>query len=322
MRYVAVIAFVIACGDGGAAVQDAAIDTAPQDAATDPDADAPPTGHYVIDRVNLPTSSALARTYAFDLDNNTSPDNALGQLIANLPVGLGLYGQNATTAAIDRGDVIMLADVGADDYVNDPMVTFTLYQGENPMPMPCSSAQDPVCRRHLAGTGSFSINAAAPIDPRLSGSIGGGQLSAGPGHLTVQLTFADSPTITVTLLSARADLTSTTATLSGRIGGAISPTDVTTKIIPALSDGFQAIVAQECTMLSNPPSCGCPQSSRGEMVKAQFDTNQDCNISVGEVQSDSLVSGLLAPDVTVESMQAVSFAFGLHAVTGAFTDPQ
>ena len=320
-----VVVIFVACGSNGGSNPkiDAAIDAPPDAPAKLIDAPEPPLGfnHYVVDKVSLPANNTQARAYGLDLNNDQTVDNQLGMVIATLS-GMGLDSQAAMNKSIDQGDSIMLGNLGALDFTTDAMSTFTIVQGENPMPSPCANAQDTMCRKHLAGTGSFSLKPSAPIDPALMGMIAAGKLTAGPGHLTIQFTMAYSPSITVTLIGARVELMTTKTSLMGKLGGAISQADIDSKVLPAMRDGFQAKVGQDCTMLTSPPMCGCAQNSSGKTMLGLFDTSpKDCNISVTEVQNNSLIVSLLAPDVTVENKQALSFGVGITAVPGGFAQP-
>jgi hypothetical protein len=318
MRICLVIALAMIVGCGGdddcceIKTPDAAID-GPQLPATH--------HHYVIDKVTVPQSNTQARDLGLDLNGDQTIDNQLGMVLSTF-ASMGLDPQVEMDKLIDTGAGIMLGDLGADDLTNESFATFTIYQGANPMPAACAGSTDTVCRKHLTGSAAFSIKAGAPIDPPLTGAIVNSKLVAGPGHLTLQLVFAGSMPFTVTLLGARVDLTNTATSSSGKLGGAVTKTDLDTKIIPAMRAGFQVAVMRDCTMLTSPPSCGCVQDSSGKTLLGLFDTSpKDCSISVAEVQNNSLIVSLLAPDVTVEGMQALSIGLGVHAVGGTFTAP-
>jgi hypothetical protein len=236
---------------------------------------------------------------------------------------MGIPTQITMDRAVDTGTALTLVDLGANDLTTAANATFTLYKGANPMPTPCANAQDTVCRKHLAGTGSFAVDATAPTDTPLAGAITAGKLTAGPGHLTIQFTLADTAPVMITLIGARVELSAVTATaVTGKLGGGISVTDINTKLIPAMRDSFDAQVMKDCTMLQSPPTCGCPTNSLGKQLVGLFDTTpNDCSISLSEVQNSSLIMSLLAPDITVENMQALSLGIGVHAVPGGFAAP-
>jgi len=296
------------------------------DAAVDVAIDTPPAPpghyHYVIDKVMLPSTNNEARSYGLDLDMDSYVDNQMGMVIATF-AGMGVSSQTMMTKAIDSGSVIMLGDLYSLDLSNGIPATFTLFQGMHPTPPACAGPQDTTCRKHLNGNAAFDIDATAPVDPPLSGSTISMQYDGGPGHLTVQFVIGTSKAARVTLLGAHAKLAniSEASVQSAVIAGGISTTDLDMKVIPAMREGFMATVMQDCTMLSSPPACGCAANSTGKTYIGLFDTNSNCDISVDEVRNNSLIVSLLAPDVTLEGQQALSFGFGATFVKGAFIAP-
>jgi hypothetical protein len=315
MHLVAALGSLVGCGEVPL-VPDAAID-----AEGVIDTPPPPAhSHFVIDRFTLPTTNAQARDLGFDLDGDLSTDNQLGMVLSALSQQ-GFDNQLGMDQAIDRGTAIMLGDLAVYEWSPTGMATFTIFQGANPVPPACEGPQDQTCRKHLNGSGSFSLKPGATDTP-LSGTLVDGTLTAGPGHLTIQLSLIDSAPVTVTLLGARINVLTTAATLSGKLGGAVTMADVNDKIIPAMRDSMQASVVRDCTMLQSPPGCGCAADSTGKTHVGMFDTNpQDCSISVEEVRDNSLIVSLFTPDVIVEGVSALSVGVGLHAVVGAFAQP-
>ncbi|HEY5944012.1 MAG TPA: hypothetical protein VIV40_00900 [Kofleriaceae bacterium] len=326
MRSGAMVMLVIlaGCGDDDCCTMtpiDAAVDAAVDTVVID----SPPLPavhqHYVIDQLLLPATNTQARDYGLDLNSDGTVDNQFGMVISTL-AGMGLDSQTAQDKLLDTGTAIMLGDLGADDLVAESTATFTIYQGANPTPPACASAQDTVCRKHFTGTATFSLEAGAPIDTPLLGAIVNSELTAGPGHLTIDLVLLASMPIRVTLLGARVKLTSSATSETGKLAGAVSMADMNTKVIPAMRNGFEAAVMADCTMLSSPPACGCPADTTGKTLLGLFDTDpKDCSISVSEVQNNSLIVSLFTPDVTVEGMPALSLGVAVHAVGAGFTAP-
>ncbi len=333
----AVLVGIAGCGGDGAAVrrdaavmqQDAATDAA-IDAAIDaaPPIDAPqPPGahyHYVLEKVNIPTTNTEAREFGLDLNANGTIDNQLGMVFVTLS-SMGIETEPWTDKQIDTGTELMLADLSALDFTNAQASTFTIYQGSNPMPAACAGSGDTVCRKHLTGSASFTA-LTAPVDPLLVGNVVNGTYTTatGPGHLTIQLAFPETTPTQVTLLGARVKLVgpSSTALPNAILAGGVTKSDVDDKIIPAMRTGFMAVVTRECTMLSNPPACGCPQGSKGRTYLGLFDANQNCDIALDEVRNNSLILSLLTPDVTIEGKPCVSIGVSTQAVPASFADPQ
>jgi len=323
MRYRSIALLLLAaCGSSsGSKPVDAAIDSH-----SFPPIDAPPDSpmaqgthsHYVVDKVNVPTTTNQARMYGLDLDGNGTVDNQLGMVMATL-TSQGANLQGITDHAVNVGNILMLADVQTSAFDNATAAGFTLYVGQNAMPAPCSSSTDTVCRHHLAGTGTFDV-AATPRDPELVGNFVSGVYTGGPGHLPVQVSFGAGQPVTFDLLGARVKVSgSATAITSGIVAGGVSTNDVMTKIFPGLQVAFTAQVAADCTMLANPPTCGCTSGSTGATLLGLFDTNHDCAISVAEIAGNSLVQSLFAPDITLEGQMCLSLGVGFTAVPGTFT---
>jgi len=287
------------------------------------DAPAPPPGHhhYVIDRATLPETNTQARDSALDLDGDGAVDNQLGMVFSTF-AGMGFHLGAAMTNEIDTGKVIMLADLYAPDLASAPDATFALYQGSDPMPAACASTSDTTCRRHLAGTGTFSIKAST-ADPPIAAPLLVGLFAGGPGHVTIQLGFGGTPAV-VTLVGAhvRLQMPAETGFSDAILAGGVVQADVDGKLVPSFRDGFMVRVKQDCTMLSSPPGCGCVAETGGKTFIGLYDADHNCDISVEEVRKNPLTMSLLAPDVMVEGMPALSLGVKVSAVRGGFVAPQ
>ncbi|HUJ59590.1 MAG TPA: hypothetical protein VLX92_13885 [Kofleriaceae bacterium] len=326
-RHPVALALVLAaCGSSSHSLPPDASPDAPRpiDAAPPPDMalDAPsPTGmhyHYVIDHVNVPTTSAQAQADGLDLDGNGTIDNQLGNVLATF-TSQGFDFQTTVSQDVDDGAIIMLGDLQASALDNASDAGFTLYTGTNPQPPACSSPTDTVCRHHLTGSAMFDV-AASPRDNPLAGAIvNGTYTTTTSGHLSVQLALAGNP-VTLTLIGARAKLVPTATTITtGILAGAITTTDLDTKVFPAVQQAVTATIAADCTALTSPPTCGCASGSQGASLIALFDANHDCAVSVDEIENNQLIQALFAPDVTVEGQKALSFGVQVTAVGAVYT---
>jgi hypothetical protein len=328
MRTLCLLA-LLGCGSNHDASIDAAkqidakpIDARPIDAPADALFDAPmaPAGahRYVIDHQHLPTNSNEARTYGLDLNNDGNVDNQLGMVNGTL-VGMGFLVQPVLDHAIDTGSIEMLADLEAADLTTAAQATFTLFDGANAMPAPCNGSSDTTCRHHLAGTATFDV-LASPHDPPLAGAIAAGVVTAGPGTLHLRTSVFGS-LVDLKLIGARIKLgqVSDASIMTGVIAGAITQDEIDTSVYPPLQTTLTAEVALDCNALTSPPSCGCTSGSTGSTVISLFDTNHDCAVSLDEIKTNSLITALLAPDVTIDAMPALSVGVGISAVHAAFT---
>src|SRR5262245_4278844 len=215
MRGPALLVFVLGCGNV----------TSPPDGPPAPPPDMPNLGahrHYVMDRQAIPTTSAEIAVNSLDLDGDGMTDNQLCQAFSTL-ASQGFDVASATKTAVDRGTVILLFDLQSADLATAATATFTTLHGFAPIPAPCVSASDVVCRQHLGGTGAFNAESPSTAPP-LAGAISGGVLTGGPGKLTIEAAPLGAP-VSLELIGARvkvSDITDTTIG-GGVLGGAIPP---------------------------------------------------------------------------------------------------
>ncbi len=322
-----VVVILAACGGSSSGTKSDAHVDVPIDLAPPPDA---PAGHYlyVIDHEDVPTNSTQARAYGLDLDGDGTVNNQLGMVLGTL-AGMGFDVQGDVNASVDHGTTLLLADLYALDFTTTTGSTFTTYDGATPMPPPCNGSADTTCRHHLAGDGTFTIAATSAHDTPLTGDAVAGTFDDGPGHLEIEGAFFGQGVVAhLDLIGARVRLTGVTATTLGPsiLAGAVTMTDINTKLIPAWQMAIQAQVYQDCCGLAtspggatcNPngtPACGCIDGSTGKTELGLFDTSpKDCVVTVDEIKNNSLIQALLAPDVTVEGQMALSFGMQVTAV--------
>jgi hypothetical protein len=308
----------------------------PIDAPPDSSIDAPPVPlgqhyHFVIDHEYVPTNNTEARAYGLDLDGDGMVDNALGMVLGTL-VSMGLNVQTTTNTAVDDGVILMLADVQALDLASASNAGFTIYFGANPSPPACMTGGT-TCRQHLTGAGHFDVSPTSPRDPEIVGTAAAGSLMFGPGTLDIQAAFIDAAQpLPMTLVGARVKLTGVTGTsiVSGVLAGAITQTDIDTKLLPSLQQSSIPIIARDCCGTAQSPqpvcdpnsvpACGCVAGTDGKTLLGLLDTSpRDCKISLTEIMNNSLIQSLLSPDVTIDGQMALSFGVGITAVGGTFT---
>ncbi len=323
-RYLAVALLLAACGDDSS--------TLPTDAAVDAppiliDAPLPPLGHhhYVLDTLLVPTNNNEARLYGLDLDNDGAVDNQFGMVLGTL-AAMGFPAQMSTTQNIDRGKSITLVDVFANDLTTELGATFATFVGTNPMPAACASASDTTCRRHLAGSATFTIATAAATNPPLMGAIAAGTYTSAPAGLLAAPfpVFPSAAPVTLNLVGARVVATPIAATklVSVKIGGAITNAEMDAKVYPAISAGMEMNIAADCTALTSPPDCGCTSGSTGKTWLELVDAApKDCHVTAEEVKTNSLFMSLFAPDVMINGQMALSIGYKASAVEAGFVTP-
>lgn len=316
MRGISVLgALLVACG-GSSSGTDAAI--VPADA-VDAAQPTPVLRDWVLDRQRLPSFIGQAAAMGLDLDGDGKGDNQLGRAIATL-IGQGFSDYQALAdRAVGTGTLMMLAEAN----VAGSVATFTMFTGTNARPVPCVGSGDGVCRRHLAGTGIFDIATDSARDEPLVGSLVDGTLEAGPGRLRVQVLLMTGVPVELDLRGARVKLQMASATgfAPSLIGGAISMTQIDTRLYSALQHGAETSIAARCTNLI-PPDCGCAPVGVDLMSRAYlnlFDTApKDCMVSFEELKNSALLQSLFVPDVMIDGKPAMSFGFSATAVKATF----
>ena len=286
---------------------------------------------YVVDSVAVPENATDAENLGLDIDGDSMPDNGLGTLIATLISVANLDLQTAITEQVDQGGIILLANLKATDLAEATGVGLYVYLGADANPAPCENAEDTVCRHHLDGTGTFGIAADSPENALIVGENAGGAFTGGPGEVTIELALADgADPLSLTLVNAKAEATVAADGLSsGKLGGAVTQDEINNNILPAVADIVAGIVAADPTCTLGPPDC-C-EDGTAKTVLGFLDDDGDCVVSVEELQSNSLLSTLLTPDVdlfdaagnpgTDGTDDSLSLGIGFTAVGGGFTPP-
>ena len=307
----------------------------------DGDDGGPPTGdhyHYVVDSAAVPTNTSEAQTYGLDIDcgeasmddcpdgTDVTKDNQLGSVLAAL-AGMGFDVQGTIDTAVNEGSLLLLVDFQTTAFDSAGRSGLKLFLGNTAdgaiTPEPCTTATPPVCGQHLMGTGMFSIAPGSPTNALVAGPVVGGVFRGGPGTLTLQIALAAGMPIDLSLIGARAEARTLSATGigSGVIAGAIPKTDIDNNIIPAIATQLDGVLTEDMCGTAPPPLCGCMADSTGATLIDLFDANEDCEVSVMEIQTNGLIMSLLAPDVTIDGVDALSIGLGFSAVGGTFTAP-
>ncbi len=300
---------LVACGDDGGTSQPT-----------------PEGTHYqfVSSEAFVPTTNTQAREYGLDLDGNKQPDNQLGMVLGTLS-SMGFDVQGTIDSAVSEGSIILLVDFQTEDFTNTTAAGLKVLLGDTPMPQPCTDPANPTlatCGKHLDGNGMFTIAPGSPNNAAVSGKIVNGTFNGGPGKISLQIALGGTDAIQLDLIGARAKASGITENgiASVILGGALTENDLNTKVIPAIHAQIAPLIAEDCTMLTAPPGCGCMAGSTGETVLNLFDAGtKDCMVTVDEIKNNSLIQSLLAPDVEIDGTPALSL--GIKVVTKKATFP-
>lgn len=286
----------------------------------------PATYAYVVHELQVPRSAAEAVAFGRDVDGRDDDasggiDNELGRVLAMLSALVPEVDvADATSAALDRGELVLLARLGASDPIAAGRATLAFELGTEPVPAACASATDTTCRHHLAGDGSFALlDGVAPPTP-LDGEVASGPRFVGDGGTFVlPLVFmSGSPVARLPFVLAtsgvepRADRLTT-----GTLAGAIRHADVEAIVYPALRQAFLRVVDAGCAPPRALPGCGCATGTSASALMGTLDTAvpRDCEISLAEVTA--VANDLLGRDLDTDGdglNDAVSFGVGYAAV--------
>jgi hypothetical protein len=177
------------------------------------------------------------------------------------------------------------------------------------------------CGHHLTPGTMFS--SATGTNAALGGKIINGTFNGGPGNLSIQIALGGTEAINLDLIGARAKGSGISADkIDGVIlGGAVTKEDIDTKVIPAIQKQLGPIITRDCPTATMANNCTCTDPSTGKTILGLFDTDKNCDVSVAEIQNNTLIMSLLSPDVTIDGKMALSLGIKATAVKAEFTAP-
>jgi hypothetical protein len=152
-----------------------------------------------------------------------------------------------------------------------------------------------------------------------------GKFTGGPGTVTLQIALGDGPPIELPLQLARAEINVSANGIGAgsKIGGAIAKSDLDTKVYPAIHTTVSDLLVRDCGPLPRSGAmCGCTSGSTGLSVLGFLDGDDNCDVTVTEVQMT--IDQLLTLDIDLngdEANDAVSLGVGVTGVKGTFTVP-
>ena len=253
-------------------------------------------------------------------------------MVLGTVANLGIDVQGATMTAIDTGAINLLADVQTTSFTEAHETGFTTYLGADPMPPPCNGSSDTTCGHQLSGGATFTVPALSAHDAALPGSVHDGTFTQGPGQLSIQIALGSPPiACELDLFGARTELTGVSADgiTDGIVGGAATFATLNLSCIPAFVGAVVAYVQRDCCgtptspqpicNYNSTPSCGCSNGSMGQNLLGQLDIRHACTVTVADVENNSFIESLLAPDVMIDGVPGLSFGVGFTAVSAVYT---
>ena len=275
----------------------------------------PATGvdyHFVTNKLQIPTTQEQAQAFALNVDGDAQgkPDNMFGGFFTLLTSAVpGNEIQSTLDQAVASGQLVSLHDVKADDPVNDPSVSWTIFQGQTTSSPPAFDGSD-----------EFTLDPAATTNLPIVGSLTNGHFIGGPGTAHIQMFFmgqlVDMNLVGVHL---EADVTAQ-GCVNGKLGGGVTDDEFRGKLLPAIAGGLNFLITTN-------------QSGTNTLLQT-FDSDKNGTITVEEIENNPLLMLMISPDLDLIDASgnfnpnqdgvknSYSIGLGFTCVPAAFTAPQ
>ena len=238
----------------------------------------PATGiqyQFVTNKLLIPTTQAQTQAFALNVDGDSQqrPDNMFGELFTLLgSAAQGIELQSTLDQAVYTGQLVSLHVVKANDPLNDPSVSWSIFQGQKTKSAPSFDGSD-----------KFTLDPAAPTNSLIVGTLTNGHFTGGPGTTRVQM-FLLGEQVDVDLIGVRLEADfSAKGCANGILGGGVTVDEFRGKILPAFADGLnQSIKTDESAAKSLLPA---------------FDSDRNGTITIQELESNTLLMLAISPDL-------------------------
>jgi len=230
---------------------------------------------YVTNRLMIPTTQTQVGLFALNVDGDAQghPDDKFGDLLTLLTsAAQGIELQASLDQAVTSGQLVSLHVVKADDILNDPSVSWSLFLGKKTQSPPLFDGSD-----------KFTLESAASTDAPIVGSLAHGHFTGGPGIAQARI-FLLSQMVEVDLIGVRleADL-SAGGCANGKLGGGVTAEEFRGKLLPAIADGLNQISMAD-------------KEAENALLKV-FDSDHNGTITTREIESNPLLMLAISPDL-------------------------
>jgi hypothetical protein len=238
----------------------------------------PATGveyYFVTNKLLMPTNQEQTQAFALNVDGDAqnTPDNKFGNLLTLLTSSVqNIELQSTLNQAVDSGQLVSLHMVKADDALNDPSVSWSIFQGQKTQSAPIFDGSD-----------KFALDSVASVNMPIVGSLVNGHFAGGPGAARVQM-FLLGQQVDVDLIGLRleADL-SAQGCINGKLGGAVTVEEFHGKILPPIADGLNLIIKTD-------------QTAATAILQA-FDSDRNGEVTSQELENNPLLMIAISPDM-------------------------
>ena len=238
----------------------------------------PTTGiqyHFVTNKLMLPTTQAQTQAFALNVDGDSQQhvDNMFGTLLTLLASAApSLELQKTVDQAVNSGQLVSLHVVKADDPLNDPSVSWSIAEGQKTQSTPLFDGSD-----------KFVVDATAPLNVPIVGSLTNGHFTGGPGTAQVQMLLLGQ-LIKVDLIGVRIETDlSAKGCANGKLGGGVTVEQFRSKLLPTVADGLNQIAKVDKAVANT-------------LLQA-FDSDHNGTITTQELEKNPLLMIAISPDL-------------------------
>ncbi|HUE99591.1 MAG TPA: hypothetical protein VMN99_10075 [Anaerolineales bacterium] len=266
---------------------------------------------FVTNRLMIPTTPAQTESFALNVDGDSKqqPDNMFGDLLTMLASATqGVELQASLDQVITTGQLVSLHVVKADDLLNDPSVSWSLFLGEKTQFTP-----------NFDGSDKFTVDSTASTDSPIVGSIANGHFTGGPGTSQAQI-FLLGQLVEVDLIGVRLEVDlSAKGCTNGKLGGGVTVEEFRGKLLPAIAEGLNQIIKAD-------------KGAENTLLKV-FDSDNNGTITTQEIETNPLLMIAASPDLDLLDASgqfhpnqdgvkdSYSMGLGFTCVPATFTAP-
>jgi hypothetical protein len=189
---------------------------------------------FVTNKLLLPATRAQTEAFGLNIDNDErqNPDNKFGELLTLLTSAApGLELQSTLDQAVDTGQLVSLHMVMADDFLNDPNVSWSVFLGQRTQSAPSFDGSD-----------TFTLDSSTPANSPIIGSLTDGHFSGGPGAARIKVLLLGQ-SVDVDLIGVRLEAdVNADGCVDGKLGGGVTVEEFRNRLLPAIADGLNLII--------------------------------------------------------------------------------
>jgi hypothetical protein len=230
---------------------------------------------FVTNKLLLPATRAQTEAFGLNIDNDArqNPDNKFGDLLTLLTSAApGLELQSTLDQAVDTGQLVSLHMMMADDFLNDPNVSWSVFLGQRTQSAPSFDGSD-----------TFTLDSSTPANSPIIGSLTDGHFSGGPGTARIKILLLGQ-SVDLDLIGVRLEAdVNADGCVDGKLGGGVTVEEFRNKLLPAIADGFNQIITA-----NNPAASPLLQT---------FDLDKDGIITTQELEKNPLLMLAVSPDL-------------------------